>query len=100
MNELKYGAIKNLKYYSKLCKPEHFFIKYGGFGCSISELQLMEHNDVKFIIISYISNKGGIKTYLSTLEQWIKSEKTYIFQYNGIDDKQNFLSIKDMWEID
>jgi hypothetical protein len=79
------------KYYLKHCKPEHFMIKYQGFGISQSVLDTLVKQNVEFVYIIYEGK--SVCEYLCLTEQFLQSKKTHIF----LDvDLQKFVSTKDM----
>lgn len=98
MNELQYGVEKQYSFYIKTCKPEHYMKKFQGFGISDDELERMNENGISFVMIVYMGKRGVIN-YLSTIKQWMNSEKRHVDTSNGSDDPQTFLSESEMWVI-
>lgn len=71
-------------------KPEHFMIKYNGFGISESVLGELLEEGVKNIKIIYFGKEKIM--YSVPIGSYMKSVKT--FDFNG--DHQYFVSISDM----
>jgi len=97
-NNLRFGSIVGMATYTKVCRPEHFMVKYQGFGISEEELDLLDRRGVKLVLINYVG-KDGVRGYLSLVRQWTKSDKRHNDTSRGADDHQRFLSIKEMWEL-
>ena len=76
--------------YITIRKPEHFMIKYSGFGISEEVLGVLIENGVKEIKIIYFG-KETIK-YIVPISKYITSNKTFDFQ----GDFQYFVSISEM----
>lgn len=93
MIDMTSGTLIEVKVYQKYCKPEHFIVKYRGFGISQSILDQLEENNVKYVRIIY-EGKNGIEVYLTTLDTYLKSLKTFM---NKNDDLQRFVTRTDMW---
>jgi hypothetical protein len=98
MESLNYGKKTFFTAYTKQCKPQHFMRKYQGFGISISELEKMKQETIKYVLIRY-HGKKGLQLFLSTTEQWIQSPLEHIDQSNGYNDPQKFVPLKEMWSI-
>lgn len=81
------GEVEGAVYYTTR-KPEHYMVKFNGFGISEHILKELENKGVREIQIVYLGKKR--ETYIFTLEDYIKSPDT--FNYNG--DMQRFVSIK------
>lgn len=92
---VKYGTIVEPKCYQKVCEPEHYMIKFQGFGISESILQELQEEGVKIIRIIYMG-KIETRVYITSVIEFTKSLKTHNFNGN---DLQYFVSIKDMIEI-
>lgn len=75
-------------------RPEHFMIKYHGFGISEDVLKQLEMMKISKIVIMYIGKQSTVK-YFSTTSQYLNSVKTHVFKSNGKEDLQKFVSIKD-----
>lgn len=95
---LEYGTIRTAKIYRKVCKPEHYMVKFQGYGISYSEIERMAELATEFIEIVY-KGKNGIRVYLSHFTQWVRSDKKYIDRSSGKDDLQVFLSENEMLKI-
>lgn len=90
---MQYGTIITPTIYQKICKQEHYMIKHQGFGISTKELETIEQNNIRIIRIIYIG-KTENKIYISTIKQWIDSNK----KENYENDEQKFLPINEMIE--
>lgn len=71
-------------------RPEHFMIKFSGFGISETILERLIGEKVKTIQIIYFG-KETIK-YECPIESYIRTNKTFNFN----DDMQRFVSVRDM----
>jgi len=71
-------------------KPEHYMIKFRGFGLSADVIERLHINNIKWIYFRYHGKKHTI--YRLTVEKIRNSKKT--LNYNG--DLQKFVSIQDM----
>lgn len=76
-------------------KPQHFFIKYQGFGISESVLKRLYSWNAKKLILEYRGNKQRCD-YHATLDQYLTS--TLFHDNNG--DVQKFVRLRDMIKID
>ena len=92
MNELSKIWTLQSGAYTRTVKPEHFFVKYQAFG--ISQTMIEELTNLKAVKLRFIyKGRENQITYLTTLEQFRKSTKTYM---NEEQDLQRFVSVKDM----
>ena len=89
------GCIYNGTYISER-KPEHFMWKFQGYGISEDVLQYLNKNNIKKVKIIYYG-KLGKKILTAMVDDYFKSSKTHNFILpNGKNDKQYFLSEKEM----
>lgn len=97
MNEIgiPFGTVVQKNVYVKILQDIHFMVKYQGFGISETVLRQLHDNDITLIQFIY-QGKEKAHVYFCGLSQFLKSSKTHIF--NDV-DKQYFVSIKDMLEI-
>lgn len=85
-------SLENYKEYHSDRKPEHFMIKYQGFGVSQDILDHLKMLNITKIKIFYYGKTGKIM-YVSELEQWFNSTKTHTDREI---DLQKFLSTSEM----
>jgi|TARA_Y100000034_G_C6581162_1_gene252126 hypothetical protein len=95
------GIIEGETYITRR-EPNHFMIKFQGFGISEDTLRILKRGNVKWIRIIYTGKDNKVTNYAVLLEDYLKSTKTHL--YNGRtsgfkDDKQFFVSVKDMQEL-
>ena len=76
---MRYGTIIEPPTYQKICKPEHFFKKYRGFGINKEELKEIEEQGIKTIRIIYIGENNHI--YQASTRQY--QEKAIEYDNNG-----------------
>jgi hypothetical protein len=76
-------------------KPQHFFIKYQGFGISENVLKKLYQWKAKKLIFEYRGNKERCD-YHADIEQFLKS--TMFHDNKG--DTQKFVKLKEMVRID
>lgn len=89
--ETEHGVIsfENRRYFTHR-RPEHFFKKFGGFGISLSELEICYNEHVDHIIIKYYGKEKNI-LYKIKMDM-IK----YMKRYNNNGDEQVVIPTKDM----
>jgi hypothetical protein len=99
MNEnIKYvGAWHNIgkKRWMRFCKPENYFVKYGGFGISkhiIRQLIACYEGDTDQVLKFIYKGKLGIKKYETNLNNFLLSDK----EFDNYGDVQKIVSLKDM----
>jgi hypothetical protein len=93
--QTEFGNIntKTLNYFSHR-KQEHFFIKYQGFGISVTEVDLCKKYGVKNIVLKY---KGKNKNTLYKIKlDYLKYMERYTNEEDGKCDEQYILPIKEM----
>lgn len=88
---MRYGTIITPKIYQKICKSEHFFKQYRGFGISKTELKEIINEGIKIIQIIYMGKKET-EVFIATTKQYSKSEK----EYNNNGDIQKIVSVGEM----
>jgi len=88
----KVGFMEDVIYYTTR-KPEHFMIKYQGFGISQSIIDSLVKFGCIHICFDYLTAQGRFKRYTCPLRLFINTKKTHLFEE---DDLQVFVSIKDM----
>jgi hypothetical protein len=76
-------------------KPEHFMVKYKGFGLSVRVIAILLEMQIKDIVITYIGTRGIVR-YLTTTQAFIDSELEHDFQDDGGSDRQKFVPIQTM----
>lgn len=62
--------------YITIRTPEHFFIKFQGFGLSSAILEMLIAKQIPLIRLFYKS-KGGLQVYITTPKEWIQYGITY-----------------------
>jgi len=77
------------KTYYSTRKPEHFMVKYQGFGISQKVLDFLTRHECETVKIRYLGVKGQ-KEYTYKLSDFLNSEKTHTFEG---EDLQKFVSI-------
>lgn len=92
MIEIPKGDIVTPMCYQKLCRPEHYMIKYNGFGISETILSKLQDEGIKIVRIIYMG-KRGTEFYLATTKQFLESEKKHL---NNGNDPQKFVSVGEM----
>lgn len=92
---IEHGIYMRPLVYQKVVEPNHFMIKFQGFGISKYVINKLIEKDVKFIIIVYIGEKKTRK-YLFSLKQYVDSELVHVFQDKDI---QKFVNIKHALEF-
>lgn len=82
--------------HQKVVRTIHVMMKYDGVGLSEDKLKQLNKNGVKVIRTIYLSNEGT-KIYISTLKQFLTSDKR---ELNPLikNDYQRFVSFRDMIE--
>ena len=88
------GKVENNIFYTAR-KPNHYFKMFQGFGISESVLKILKENNINNIIIEYFGVKG-IKRYKTNTNKFLESNKEFIFNINMENDKQKFLSEREM----
>lgn len=86
----------NTKTYYSNRTPQHFMRMYQGFGISEEILEQLI-DKVELICIIYTGKKNKYH-YTCKLSQFLKSDKIYNNNEEGVSDPQRFVSIKDMKE--
>jgi len=76
-------------------RPEHFMVKFNGFGISESILEQLKELDVKIIQINYIGKKG-VEIFKCELDKYLNSKHIFTFEIGEIEDLQKFVDIDDM----
>ena len=84
--KIEHGSFLNLAIYQKIVKPEHYMIKFNGFGISVYVLRKLIREEIKLIRFIYLG-KGEKKIYLATTKQYVESNFSHIFLDK---DKQKF----------
>ena len=98
-----FGEINEKGEFEKHLKENHFFIKYQGFGISKIALEALKENPSfnGTIKIIYTNPLGESIIYYSDFNQWITSDKEWIYKGRLSKDKsdlQLFVSTRDMRE--
>ena len=98
-----FGEINEKGEFEKHLKENHFFIKYQGFGISKIALEALKENPSfnGTIKIIYTTPFGESIIYYSDFNQWITSDKEWIYKgrlSNDRSDLQLFVSTRDMRE--
>jgi hypothetical protein len=89
----KYGKIatSNNRYLTNRNK-EHYFVVYGGFGISSTEIEIMIQNQVKEILIYYHHSNKDLTIYKTTLINLILHGR----YHNNKGDEQKVLNIEEL----
>jgi hypothetical protein len=86
------GTVITPSCYQKICRPEHFMMKFQGVGISENILLQLKQEGVTLIRIIY-QGKTGIVIYITTVRTFLESTYTHTHDTNDI---QKFVSTKDM----
>ncbi|MDX1699759.1 MAG: hypothetical protein R3250_04025 [Melioribacteraceae bacterium] len=86
------GRTDNITYFTDR-KPEHYFIKFNGFGISTQVLQALNGAEVKRIELTYKGTQG-MQIWETTLKDFFEFGQ----QYNDKGDEQLVLNRKH-WKI-
>ncbi len=76
-------------------RPEHFMVKFNGFGISETILEQLKELNVESIQINYLGKKG-VEIFKCKLDKYLNSNQTFTFETNEIEDLQKFVDIDDM----
>lgn len=91
----RYGRIHK-GHYVKRVSARHYMIKYQGFGVSCSVLGELVDKGVPYVLHIYLKTNGDEKYLLTSVKKFLESDKEFTFDK---DDRQKFVSEKDMIEI-
>ena len=88
------GDVVEDTYYS-VRKPQHYMVKFNGFGISDSILEELKILGVKTIQINYIG-RNGVKLFTCDINKYLNTNKLFTFKEGKMEDLQKFVGVEDM----
>lgn len=78
-------------------EPEHYFVRYRGFGISSKIVNHLSELKIQFVSIIYHRKKDGLKIeYRAPLNKFVRRGRRYIDNSEGNKDLQYILPVKEM----
>lgn len=96
MNYIKNGKIVGEIYedsYITKRRPPHFMRMFQGFGISKAVIDDLKEKNIQYVTIIYTNNDGDVSRYRMKLQQFIDSDKEFVFEGT---DLQKFVPVVDM----